>query len=122
VLSPPGRWANFSETSLKKVLGGASLIELKNGYQKRPLHLAAGAGHIDVVRLLLEKGASKNPGDETGETPLHHASKAGHIKVVSVLLEKGANVNAQNRIGWTPLYLAARGGHAELVRSDKAPT
>jgi hypothetical protein len=50
-------------------------LDLNNGdYDKRtPLHLAAAAGHMDIVKYLLENGAEANPRDRWGATPLNDA-------------------------------------------------
>jgi ankyrin repeat protein len=40
---------------------------------KSALHLAAAGGHADVVKVLLERGASVEAKDAGGETPLHLA-------------------------------------------------
>ena len=37
------------------------------------LHLAVARNHLDVVRLLIEQGASPDVRDNQGETPLHYA-------------------------------------------------
>ena len=39
-----------------------------------PLHLTYIKGHIDVVELLLDKGADVEAKDKFGDTPLHIAS------------------------------------------------
>ena len=89
-----------------------------------PLHFAAQNGHLEVVRLLLERGANVNA-QNTDElwwrerrTPLHFAAQNGHLDVVRLLLERGANVNAETSgvAGWTPLHFAAQNGHLEVVR------
>jgi hypothetical protein len=53
------------------------------------LHLAASAGHRDVVELLLAAKADINAKDNAGETPLHLAALAGHADVVALLREHG---------------------------------
>ena len=40
----------------------------------RALHVAAGAGSLEVARFLLAKGASCDPRDELGHTPLYMAA------------------------------------------------
>ena len=55
------------------------------------LHAAAGADHIDVVRLLLESGADPNAEDVDGDTPLMCATS---LECVETLLEAGASVHA----------------------------
>ena len=38
---------------------------------------ASGAGHLDIVHLLLEAGADKDVADNDGRTALHRASNTG---------------------------------------------
>ena len=52
---------------------------------------AAGAGHADVVRLLLERGAALDSRDSEGHSALESAREAGHEDVVAIL--EGANQN-----------------------------
>jgi hypothetical protein len=54
-----------------------------------PLHLAAGKGHIDVVKLLLAKGAMADVKTNQGQTPLHLAAEGGHKEIVELLLAAG---------------------------------
>ncbi|KAH9167683.1 hypothetical protein EDB89DRAFT_1813408, partial [Lactarius sanguifluus] len=57
-----------------------------------PLHLAAGNGHLGVVRTLLAHKADVNVA-KTGDnhTPLHDASKFGHFDSVQLLMQHGAD-------------------------------
>jgi len=52
-----------------------------------PLNWAADEGHVDVVRLLLEKGADVAVANSNGWTPLNLAASNGYIDVVRLLLE-----------------------------------
>jgi ankyrin repeat protein len=61
--------------------------------------LASNHGHVDVVKLLLEKGADMTVRNREGWTPLHSASNSGHIDVVKLLLEKDADVTVANENG-----------------------
>jgi hypothetical protein len=81
------------------------------------LHLPFFISNIEIVKLLLDKGADVNLTDKYGNTPLHLAASDGHIEIVKLLLEKGSDVNSKRRNdGTTPLYWAALNGHIEIVK------
>ena len=76
-----------------------------------PLHHAVNAdhrgSHLQMIQLLIKRGANVNAVDDTHHTPLHLAS---HAEAAELLLKAGANVNAQTeRSGETLLNAAARG-------------
>ena len=81
------------------------------------LHVAASNGHLDVVRILLEAGASCDSDEGIRITPLHWAAEMGHLEVVSLLLQAGASSNAADAHGRTALCWAADNGHLEVVRT-----
>ncbi|KAK9103624.1 hypothetical protein Sjap_020878 [Stephania japonica] len=59
-------------------------------YDKRTaLHLASCEGCIDIVELLLEKGADVNSIDRWGHTPLSDAHSFRHEEICKILEEKG---------------------------------
>lgn len=54
------------------------------------LHLAAGHNNVDMVTLLLQKGADINIKDHEGNTPLAWARELGATETVSELEKRGA--------------------------------
>lgn len=85
------------------------------------LHEAAGAGHVEVVRWLLECGAKINARTRSqrpypgSETPLYLAVAHGHRDVVGVLLSRGADPNLKSSDGTSPLAQAVERGDQALV-------
>ena len=71
-----------------------------------PLHWAAACGHLDLARLLLDRGASVKAADRGRMIPLHYAAEYGHADIVALLMERGAPVNAESIPGYTPLLYA----------------
>lgn len=69
---------------------------------------AAGRGHLDIVRLLVESGAAKDQATSDGPTPLCLASQGGHLDVVQLLVQVGAAKDHVTNDGYTPLLLALR--------------
>jgi ankyrin repeat protein len=77
----------------------------------------ASAGNIEIVRILLDKGANVNVPRKDGITPLHLASNQGSVEIVKLLLDKGAKVDVKGgKNSITPLMLASMNGHTEVVK------
>ncbi|KAF3391859.1 Ankyrin repeat domain-containing protein 50 [Talaromyces pinophilus] len=79
------------------------------------LYAASAQGHVEIVRILLEKGAYVNAQGKYGNA-LYAASAQGHVEIVRILLEKGAYVNAQGGKYGNALYAASLKGHVDIVQ------
>lgn len=80
-----------------------------------PTMEAALRNHAEVVRLLLEAGASSELTNEYGETALHLAAYFGSLDAVRVLLEHGADPNRRDEFERTAFTWARWGDNDELV-------
>ena len=85
-------------------------------YGLTALMFAAREGHIDIVRLLLDRGANINAINDYERTALMWAANTGHTDVVRLLLDRGANINAVDGDGDTALMSASESGHTYTVR------
>ena len=79
-----------------------------------PLYYASSAGHVEVVRLLLEYGADSSS-YLSGYSSIEIAARNGHTKVIKMLLKFGANIEDKGHSGSSPLISAVGGGHLEAV-------
>jgi ankyrin repeat protein len=52
---------------------------------------------LELVKLLLDKGAAVNEANEDGITPLHGAAYKGANKVVQLLVDRGADLAAKDK-------------------------
>lgn len=77
-----------------------------------PLHIATTGKNLEMVKLLLSKGANPNSRDKNQRTALHFAVSISSATVDATfdmeetLLNAGADVNAQDVLGCTPLHYA----------------
>lgn len=86
-----------------------------NATRVQPLHSAAAARAVGIVRLLLRHDADVNARQAGGFTALQAAAKSGDSELVAVLLEAGADPKLANDEGLTPLDLAEREGHERVA-------
>jgi ankyrin repeat protein len=77
--------------AVKAALDGGVPVDAKFRYDRTALSFAADRGQLDVVTLLLERGADVNAQDSFyGVTPIVWAAQNGHAAVARVLLARGA--------------------------------
>lgn len=102
-----------AEKSAARIIQAPGLkTEASNPQGETALMMASIKGYIDLVYLLLGKGAKP---DRKGWTPLHYACAGPNPKIVSLLIEVRANKNARSPNGTTPLMMAAQYGPFETV-------
>jgi ankyrin repeat protein len=70
-----------------------------------PLHLACDIGNIEIVQLLLEKGANVDVLDDNFMTPLHYAANRNHFKIIKKLIKYKAKINLLDEYNRLPIHL-----------------
>ncbi|MCC7681270.1 ankyrin repeat domain-containing protein [Janthinobacterium sp. FW305-128] len=88
------------------------------GYRNHtPLSEAAGHGHVDTCRWLLDHGAAVDGLPDNILSPLDSACVDGHQDVVALLLQRGANPNRlHTRWNQAPVDIAAGWGFPAIVQ------
>ncbi len=104
------------EIALLLLQHGASVTAAaRNPTKVTPLHSAAAAQDLSLVRALLEHGALPDARQQQGFTALHAAAQQGNQALAELLLQYGADRTLANDEGITPAALAAKNGHAEIA-------
>ena len=108
-------WAGDAAKASALIDKGASANAKTTGvlsYGTTALMAASDHGHLDVVNLLLSKGARVNDRDDNKpdrsfrKNALMYASRKHHSEIVKVLIAAGADVNARMTGGSTALLEA----------------
>ena len=76
---------------------------------------AAVEKNLEVIKLLLNHGASVDLKNKAGDTALTLAAAEGKLDAVKLLLEHGADINTSNGAGDTALTLAAASRRREYL-------
>jgi ankyrin repeat protein len=116
-------WAGHAGIVADLVTAGAdpdlqSYIDIPR-LKKKGVNALIGAsmnGNIEIVKILLEKGAKVNQQDAEGQTALIHASKNGFPDVVELLLSQGAKMEIKDQFGRTALTVATIHNQIEVVQ------
>ncbi|XP_078601007.1 uncharacterized protein LOC144876014 [Branchiostoma floridae x Branchiostoma japonicum] len=80
------------------------------------LYIALRQGHLDIMRLLLRKGASFFKRIPGGYTLLHLAAHQGKTAAVELLVYHGATLDILDSCQNTPLMAAAYSNNVDTVR------
>jgi ankyrin repeat protein len=123
------RAVDLASVKLLVEAGANPSLAIKDG--STPLMAAAGLGAprggdeevteagdrndpVDVMKVLVDKGANVNAANDAGMTPMHYAVQRGTDRIIEYLASKGARFDTKNKQGRTPADLA-RGRTAALV-------
>jgi ankyrin repeat protein len=101
-----------SVRSARALLDSHARFDWANKAGETALMHGAIQGHLEVVRLLLVRGAEVN---RSGWSPLIYAAVKGSVPVARLLLAYGAEIDAGAPNGFTALMMAVREGHQELA-------
>ena len=87
----------------KSGFGSSPRVDVRNASGSTPLSETALRGNIEIVKLLLERGANVSATNQDGNTPLHVAAFMCHTEIVELLLEQGASPHRKNNRGETAI-------------------
>jgi len=90
-----------AEVILAAGVADVSMDSTRDPSGRTVVHIAAAAGEVKTLRLLLKAGATTSIFSGYGRQPLHDACVVGHTAVARVLTERGAD----------PLARVKRGSH-----------
>jgi uncharacterized protein len=92
---------------------GADVDTGKGTYHGPLLKIAAELGYLEIVDLLLDRGADIEATDDLGQRALLSAARFGRTEVVRCLLDRGADINAVDWSGQSALSNSAVERHSD---------
>lgn len=99
-LSEPARQSLITRHQL-------ALVDCEDANNNTPLSEAAGGGHVDTIKMLIQRGANLNSRGRYKRVPLWRAAFGGHIQAVQTLLEYGGDPRLVADDGTNALQVAA---------------
>ncbi|KAG8510294.1 Ankyrin repeat and death domain-containing protein 1A [Galemys pyrenaicus] len=119
---------------MKELIARRANVRARNHVGRVALHWAAGAGHEQAVRLLLEHEAAVDEQDVVGTSWKHVcvcvrvcvcmsfgmnalllSAWFGHLQVLQILVNSGAKIHCENKDGLSILHCAAQKGHVPVL-------
>ena len=79
--------------------------------------MAAGEGHIEIVKILAPLTVNPNAPENDGDTPIHLAARLGHTEIVKFLVPLTDNPNSLNNDGETPFSIAKNAKIRKILKS-----
>lgn len=101
-------------SEVKTLLDKGETVEATQNGQTA-LHFAAMNGKIDIISILIARGAKIDIQDDQGVTPLMLAASQGKLDAVQTLLAQGAKLETQNKLGENALHIAGAHGKKDIV-------
>ncbi len=101
---------------------GAQVNSHAGFYNTTPLHGAAEKGPLELVKLLVSKGAKVNAVDKEFSMPLAKAVQADNLEIAQFLLEQGADktINHSDTEFQTAIFKARSAKMAQLLIANGA--
>ncbi|MFC1898108.1 ankyrin repeat domain-containing protein [Candidatus Cloacimonadota bacterium] len=92
------------------------LFDAVDNRESTPLMFACDRGYLDIVELLVGKGANVNKQDVDGDTPLIWAIAKNNYSIAEYLLQNGADVNIINNNHINALFWAVNRADVQMVK------
>jgi ankyrin repeat protein len=103
---------------IKALIADGARPEVRDAYERTPLHVAAYGGHHEAMRALVAAGADPNTLEHDRYDIVTIAAVANDVPTLEVALALGARAgNVTSRYDGTALIAAAHLGHVEIVRT-----
>lgn len=93
-------------SEFKKVLSSDIDVNISNQGSFIALIWATDLDRYDMVKKLLDKGASPTKVCSNSWTPLHQVAKKGFLNIVQALINEVDTLDTRDKNGKTPLYIA----------------
>ncbi|EQC26788.1 TKL protein kinase [Saprolegnia diclina VS20] len=90
-------------------------VNVRDGAQDTPLHLASAEGCLTNVLALVNAGADLEATDVNMNRPLHFAASYGRKDVAALLVSCSARTSERNAGGETPLHIALMCSHDNVA-------
>uniref|UniRef100_A0A8D0A3B0 Death-associated protein kinase 1 n=1 Tax=Sander lucioperca TaxID=283035 RepID=A0A8D0A3B0_SANLU len=99
---------------LQHLLGSLNNYDVNqpNKHGTPPLLIAAGCGNIQIIEVLMRKGAEIQAHDKSGANAIYYAARHGHVETLKFLHDKKCPLDVQDKSGETALHVAARYGNS----------
>ena len=91
-----------NQEGLDKLLSMANIdVNQTNKHGEGAIHVAAGLGQLDILKMLAAKGGNLGMVDYRGDSAIYWAARQGHEEIIRYLLSQGVHLNQQNKV-WFP--------------------
>jgi ankyrin repeat protein len=110
--------ARGDAVEIERLVARGAKVDVRDGYGRTPLHVAAYGRHADAMRALVKAGADPNALEHDRYDIVTIAAVADDLPTLKTALALGASAkNVTSRYDGTALIAAAHLGHAEVVRT-----
>uniref|UniRef100_A0A8D0A709 Death-associated protein kinase 1 n=1 Tax=Sander lucioperca TaxID=283035 RepID=A0A8D0A709_SANLU len=105
---------------LQHLLGSLNNYDVNqpNKHGTPPLLIAAGCGNIQIIEVLMRKGAEIQAHDKSGANAIYYAARHGHVETLKFLHDKKCPLDVQDKSGETALHVAARYGNVDVSHTE----